>query len=41
MVAAGMEVFDQTGIPLITSVQSAARAIACLYRYRRYRERLR
>ncbi len=40
MVAAGMKVFDYTGIPLITSVQSAARAIACLYRYRRYRERV-
>lgn len=40
MVAAGIEVFDQTGIPLITSVQSAARSIACLYQYRRYRERL-
>ncbi len=39
MVGAGMEVFDRSGIPLITSVQSAARAIACLYRYRRYRER--
>lgn len=39
MVNAGIEVFDRTGIPLISSVQHAARAIGVLYRYKEYLDR--
>ncbi len=39
MVSAGIEVFDRSGFPLISSVQHAARAIAVLYRYKGYLSR--
>lgn len=35
VVKMAMEVFDQSGIPLINSVQNAAKAIATLYRYKK------
>ncbi|MFB0561178.1 MAG: acetate--CoA ligase family protein [Candidatus Lokiarchaeia archaeon] len=39
IVRAAKEVFEKSGIPLINSVQSAARAIASLYRYKKYLEK--
>ncbi|MEM2144423.1 MAG: CoA-binding protein [Candidatus Jordarchaeaceae archaeon] len=40
IVRMAMEVFDQSGIPVITSVQNAAKAIAALYRYKKYLEEI-
>lgn len=40
IVRVAMEVFDQSGIPLINSVQNAAKAIATLYRYKKYLEKI-
>jgi acyl-CoA synthetase (NDP forming) len=39
VVRAAVEVFDQNGIPVINSVYNAAKAIATLYRYKKYSER--
>ncbi|MEM3587264.1 MAG: CoA-binding protein [Candidatus Jordarchaeaceae archaeon] len=39
IIRTAMDVFDQSGIPVIISVQNAAKAIASLYRYRTYLER--
>lgn len=39
IIKAAREVFEKSGIPLINSVQNAARAITTLYRYKRYLEK--
>ncbi len=38
-VQAAREVFEKSGIPVISSVQNAARAIAALYQYKKYLEK--